>query len=101
MELTTWPVYSVECALKACIAKTIPRHQFPDKEKALSCYTHNLKDLLRVAQLEKALLEQSKGDAVFRYNWEIVQLWSEHSRYATTDAANARSLIGAVGDRNY
>ncbi len=93
--------YSVECALKACIAKLTQRHEFPDKERAFTSYTHNLRELLRAAQLEKALLEQSKGDAVFRYNWEIVQLWSEHSRYATTDAATARSLIGAVGDRNY
>jgi hypothetical protein len=93
--------YSIECALKACIAKATQRHEFPDKEKALTSYTHNLKDLLRVARLEKALVEQSKRDAVFRYNWGIVQLWSEHSRYVATNAASAKELIEAAGDRNH
>jgi hypothetical protein len=33
--------YSVECALKACIAKRVQRYDFPDKQLAQEVYTHN------------------------------------------------------------
>ena len=93
--------YSVECALKACIAKATRRHDFPDKKKADLSYTHNLRGLLDVATLEEALVEESKRDAAFRKNWDIVQSWSEHSRYRTIQAAMAKKLIEGVGDRNH
>jgi HEPN domain-containing protein len=32
--------YSVECALKACLARDTPRFDFPDKELVLKSYTH-------------------------------------------------------------
>ena len=34
--------YSVECALKACIAKQTKKHDFPDKEVVKKSYVHNL-----------------------------------------------------------
>jgi hypothetical protein len=39
--------YSVECALKACIAKTTQRHDFPDKKSVDASHTHNLRDLVK------------------------------------------------------
>ena len=33
--------YAVECGLKACIAKTTLRHEFPDKKRVDSSYSHN------------------------------------------------------------
>ena len=93
--------YCVECALKARIAKATLRHEFPDKKKADLSYTHNFKGLLNVARLEKTLVDEAKRDAVFRENWGIVELWSEHSRYVTSDAVTARELVKAVGDRNH
>src|SRR5271169_4000408 len=91
--------YSVECALKACIAKTTQRHEFPDKEKAFNSYTHNLRDLLRVAGLQEAWASRGRRGVTFRDNWEEVLLWSEHSRYRTTDAAHSALLIDAVANR--
>jgi hypothetical protein len=44
--------YSVECALKVCIAKATQRHDFPDKNKAEASYSHKFKELLKVAGLE-------------------------------------------------
>jgi hypothetical protein len=44
--------YSVECALKACIAKRTNRHDFPDKKRANESYTHNLTQLVITAKLE-------------------------------------------------
>ena len=43
--------YSVECALKACIARLTNQHDFPDKEFALACYTHSIEKLVRAAGL--------------------------------------------------
>ena len=34
--------YSVECALKACIAKQTQEHDFPDKKLVNESHTHNL-----------------------------------------------------------
>ena len=34
--------YSVECALKACIAKTFQQHEFPNKKIVMDSYTHDL-----------------------------------------------------------
>jgi hypothetical protein len=93
--------YSVECALKACIARGAQRHEFPDKEKALASYSHVFGKLLNIAGLEQAQRTEAQHDPAFRRNWDIVQLWSPHRRYVTTDAATTRELIEAVGDRNH
>jgi len=41
--------YAVECALKACFAKSVKRYDFPDKTRAGNIFTHKLKDLARLA----------------------------------------------------
>lgn len=41
--------YAVECALKACITRGTQRYDFPDKKSVDASYTHNLKDLIKVA----------------------------------------------------
>jgi HEPN domain-containing protein len=92
--------YSIESALKACIAKKTRRHDFPDKKKADLSYTHNLRDLLRVAGLQRAWEERRKRDATFRDNWDNVLSWTEQSRYHTNDARMAKSLIDAVANPN-
>lgn len=93
--------YCVECALKACIAKMTQRHDFPDKRRTDDSYTHSFEKLLKVAELEKARTEEAKQDAAFRDNWDLVQWWSEQSRYSRTSAEEARGLVEAVGDRNH
>ena len=57
--------YAIECALKACVAKTTKRHDFPDKQRASDSYTHNAKRLVVVAGLESAL-ECDNRDAMER-----------------------------------
>jgi HEPN domain-containing protein len=93
--------YCVECALKACLAKQTQRHEFPDKNKVNASYTHDLRNLLRMAELEDARIEEAKRDATFRDYWDIVQSWSEHGRYSTTRAETAEKFVEAVGDRNH
>ena len=41
--------YSIECALKACIARRTKRHDFPDKKAVDKSYTHNLEQLVAAA----------------------------------------------------
>lgn len=93
--------YAVECALKACIAKGTQRGEFPDKKKVESSHSHNLRELVRVAGLEEARLEQAANDPDFQTNWEVVKSWSEQSRYRRHRPESAQELLGAVGDRRH
>jgi hypothetical protein len=43
--------YSVECGLKACVAKQIREHDFPDRQFVLDSYTHDLNRLIGLAGL--------------------------------------------------
>ncbi len=88
--------YSVECGLKACIAKSTQRYDFPDKGKVNASYTHNVKDLIDAANLNPARKEQARKDAIFRINWDLVQQWSELSRYQRHEARAAEDLVNAV-----
>ncbi len=47
--------YAVECALKACIAKSVQRYDFPDKSLAQKSFVHDLGDLLRLADPTRSL----------------------------------------------
>jgi HEPN domain-containing protein len=93
--------YAVECALKACIAKTTQRHEFPEKRSVDASHTHNLRDLVRVAKLELPHSKEGKQDPAFLGNWDFVQRWSETSRYGRHDLESARRLIEAIGDRRH
>lgn len=93
--------YCVECALKACIAKATQRHEFPDKRRVDASHTHSIKELLRIAGLEKARIKEGVQDAAFQKNWDTVEVWSPLSRYATIDQQTAGRLVEAVGERNH
>ena len=93
--------YAVECALKACIAKKTLRHEFPDKIRVNSSYTHELPNLINVAGLEVALKKQTNIDSDFQMNWEVVKSWSEQSRYQRHLAEPTSQLLSAIGERNH
>ena len=93
--------YAVECALKACIAKATRRHEFPDQKRVNTSFTHSLKELIRVAELRDALGEAANADPRFREYWDIVESWSEQSRYGRSSAERARALLEAVSNRNH
>ena len=93
--------YAVECALKACIAKGTQRYAFPDKKKVESSHSHNLRELIKIADLEDARLEEAGKDPNFRTNWDVVQEWSEQSRYRRHRSESAQALLEAVGDRRH
>ena len=93
--------YAVECALKACIAKETQRYEFPEKKRVDASYTHNFKELVRVAELRDELQAAAKADPLFQNYWNDVQEWSEQSRYDNHSVESARALLEAIGDRNH
>ena len=93
--------YAVECALKACIAKETLRYEFPERKRVDASHTHNLRDLVNVAQLQDVHQAAAKSNPLFKQYWDIVQRWSEQSRYDKHSRESARELIEAIGDRNH
>ena len=92
--------YSLECALKACIAKQTRRHQFPDKKLANEAFQHDLTKLLQVSGLQPDFEKELRANSVFQVNWTIAKDWSEVSRYdLTLTQAQARDLYVACTAR--
>jgi hypothetical protein len=90
--------YAIECALKACIAKTTQQFDFPSKD-AGKCYTHKINDLARlVTGLEADLKAASTADIDLGANWSTVIPWNEESRYARKSQQDAEDLIQAITD---
>lgn len=74
--------YSIECALKACIAKETKQHDFPDKpERIRDVYSHDLQKLLNLAKLRDKLEYDMKSNEVLRAYWNGVVNWNEGKRY--------------------
>jgi hypothetical protein len=87
----------MECAIKACIAKQVREHDFPDKQLADASYKHKLADLLGVAGLKQKLQEKEKTDDDFRLNWAVANRWSEHARYEPTiEEATVKDFFEAI-----
>jgi HEPN domain-containing protein len=91
--------YSVECALKACIAKRTREHDFPAKpESVKEIYTHDLTKLLKESGLKPLLEVAYRSNLVLKARWDIVQRWSEQSRYERRDTSAADAIIKAIED---
>lgn len=93
--------YAVECALKACIAKATIRHDFPDKKKVDASHTHSLNELVKVANLKEALDQEANNDPLFRNNWDVVQSWSEQSRYRKYSLDVTKRMLNGVDDKQH
>jgi hypothetical protein len=90
--------YAVECALKACICKRTNQYDYPDKQLALKCYTHDLKALVSVADLMAQLLLDRAADPLLDANWRVVEVWDESTRYARKTLVEAQRLYDAITD---
>lgn len=93
--------YSVECALKACIAKETRRYEFPEKKRVNASHTHDLLELVKIAELMDGLLAAAKADPILRRYWNDAREWSEQSRYEKHSLESTRALIEAIGDRSH
>jgi hypothetical protein len=91
--------YALECTLKACIAKQVKEFDFPNKQLATDCYTHNLTKLLITAGLKQELAVQERQDQEFKLNWAVVNKWSEESRYEySIEKQKAHDFFNAITD---
>jgi HEPN domain-containing protein len=93
--------YAVERALKACIARETQRYEFPERKRVNSSHTHDLKELVRVAELQSVLQAAVNSDPLFRRYWRVVESWSEQSRYGRQSTQSAQELMEAIGERNH
>lgn len=91
--------YSLECAIKACIAKQVKQYDFPNLELAKNSYSHKLMDLLGVAGLKQKLREQEGLDQNFQLNWAVAKDWNEKARYESrVEEKKAWDLYLAITD---
>jgi hypothetical protein len=88
--------YSIEFALKACIAKQINQHQIPEKSFIKDFYVHDLKTLVKLAGLETDRVSKEKSDADFAINWGVVKDWNESSRYDVWTDVKANEIYNAI-----
>jgi hypothetical protein len=91
--------YSVECALKACIAKYTQRFEFPDKARVNKSYVHKPGELLDVANLSGRFQIARQAIPRLQASWSVVNNWSEQNGYVIWSGADADAMIDAVGKR--
>ena len=89
--------YSVECALKACIARKTNKDDFPPRD-ANRYYVHDIKKLLEIAGLGFAFEQEAKNDAIFDKNWATVRDWTEDTRYESGGQLQAEGILAAIND---
>ena len=91
--------YAIECALKACICRRIKVGDWPPKpEDVRKLYSHDLEDLLRLAQLKILLDTAIRSNPTLAGHWGTVKDWSKQSRYQTYTQTQAQVLMTAITD---
>jgi len=89
--------YSLECAIKVCIAKQVKQYDFPNLELAKKSYSHNLTDLMGAAGLKQKLWEKVEQDVDFELNWAVAKDWNEKARYESrAEEEKAKDLYEAI-----
>ncbi|MDR7035260.1 hypothetical protein [Mesorhizobium sp. BE184] len=92
--------YSVELALKACIARQVSTDTIPDKAILNGVLSHEYGKLIGLAGLKGDLKEAQDANADFAANWGIVSEWSPDARYRGCAAMEAQLIVQAIMDPN-
>lgn len=92
--------YSVECALKACIAKQTREFEFPDQKRVNNSWTHKLSQLMELADIQQ--MNALDSNAMLKSNWiHVSNKWSESARYEVVSEIEARVIVAAVDDLHH
>lgn len=92
--------YSVECAVKACIARQTNRYDFPNKKLAADSWTHDLEKLVQLAGTGPEFERDRRASPALELNWTIVKDWSEAVRYELAiSREQARQMYSACTAR--
>ncbi len=73
--------FAIECAFKACIAKSSRRYEFPDKNRAKDCWTHSLPALLKFSGLSVRFDSDVAANPALKTSWDQVSKWDPEVRY--------------------
>ncbi len=92
--------YAVECALKACFAKSVKRYDFPDRNRAGKIFIHKLAELARLANLDADLGIATRANSKLGGSWLLVCNWTEDSRYFSWTKNEAEAIINAVAGKS-
>jgi HEPN domain-containing protein len=91
--------YSIECALKARIARQTKQHDFPPEPNLVrEIYSHDLEQLLKKAKLLEIFDREKARDAQLRAYWNTIKDWTVNSRYQLQSQKKARDIVKAVSD---
>lgn len=94
--------YSVECAIKSCIAKKTVKYQFPDKDFASKSHSHEFVSLMQLAGIWGDLQRDIKLHQPLQDNWLVVKDWKVTSRYtASVSQAVAKDFHSACVARKH
>lgn len=86
--------YAVELALKARICRILDLAEYPDAGELRRVYaTHDLKQLLRLAGLERKLAAR---DSSFINSWAHMAQWNPERRYDAQGTATESDLRGIL-----
>jgi hypothetical protein len=91
--------YAIELRAEGMYREGHPASRFSGRKGVDASHTHSLKELVRVANLETTRGAAVTQDQSLRDNREVVQQWSEQSRYQRVDSAKARELVDAICHR--
>lgn len=94
--------YSLECALKSCVLAFVEQTGiiFEDKKFAERCWTHDIEELVRQADLRVERDKASGANPSLGNNWLVAKDWSELSRYRLCTQMQAEKLFNALTDKN-
>jgi HEPN domain-containing protein len=88
---------AVECALKACLARAVKEHDYPDKRFVNGMYQHDLQNLIGLdAALLAALQADMALDSKLDANWSTVKDWDDEKRYDIVEEQEAKGLYEAT-----
>lgn len=92
--------YAAECGLKACIMAHVEAIGaiFQDKKFSEKCWTHDLEELLKLANLKPALDADAAANPALSTNWDVAGEWRETSRYDPKTQAEAQALYDAIAN---
>lgn len=90
--------YAVEFGLKARIAKLTNQYDFPDKEFARQCFTHEIEALVKLGGLVLQRDADKALNPILGTQWQLVKDWDEEARYQAWTESQARKLFLAVAD---
>jgi HEPN domain-containing protein len=90
--------YAVECGLKACIMAHVEAIGaiFQDRKFSEKCWTHDLEELVKLANLKPTLDVEAAANVVLSANWAVAKDWKETSRYEQKTQPEAQALYDAI-----